>query len=127
MSTKVFLKFLPSNGVSICMGRSVGIPPVGRNAFQSFVRIEGGLPVIALSDIQLLAYNLKPIIGVQRINRVRESRRMMAHEISMFIPSLGCVLMLGILLILLILLNLLYRGSNALEKLHLCDDELFHC
>jgi hypothetical protein len=35
--------------------------------------------------------------------------------------------MLGILLILLVLLDYLYRGSEALEKLHLCGNELFHC
>jgi hypothetical protein len=51
----------------------------------------------------------------------------MAHEISVFVPSLGCILMLEILLILLILLHLLYRDSKTLEKLHLRGDELFHC
>jgi hypothetical protein len=48
----------------------------------------------------------------------------MAHEISVFVLSLGCILMLGILLV---LLNLLYRGSDALEKLHLHGNELLHC
>jgi hypothetical protein len=50
-----------------------------------------------------------------------------ADEISVLDRVWGGILMLGILLILLVLLDYLYRGSEALEKLHLRGNELFHC
>jgi hypothetical protein len=61
MSTKVLLKFLASYGVSISMCRDEGIPPVGR----------GLLPVIALGNVQFLPDGLKPLIGIQGVNRMR--------------------------------------------------------
>jgi hypothetical protein len=58
---------------------------------------------------------------------MRESWRVMTHEVSMLISSLGCVLLLLlVLLVLLILLNLLYRSCESLQKLHLRCDELIH-
>jgi hypothetical protein len=58
---------------------------------------------------------------------VRESGRVMTHEVLMLVSSLGCVLLLLlVLLVLLILLNLLYRCCKSLQKLHLCYDELIH-
>jgi hypothetical protein len=108
MSMKVLLKFLPCYHICICMGHSEGIPAVGRSAFQSPRSMQDFFSVVALSDVQLFSYDLKPIVGVQWINRVRESRWMMAHEISMFTSILGCVLLLGILLVLLVFFNLLH-------------------
>jgi fumarate reductase subunit D len=56
-----------------------------------------------------------------------ESKQVMAHEISMLISSLGCMLLLMlVLLVLLILLYLLHRISESLQKLHLHCDELLH-
>jgi hypothetical protein len=58
---------------------------------------------------------------------MRESRRVMAHEIPMLLSSLWCMLLLMlVLLVLLILLNLLCRSSESLQKLHLRCDELLH-
>jgi hypothetical protein len=108
MSMEVLLKFLPGYRICICVWRSEGIPQVGRDAFKSSRSIQDLFLVVALHNVQLLAYDLEPIIGIQWINRVRKGRWMMAHEISVFVLSLGCILMLGILLILLVLLNLLY-------------------
>jgi hypothetical protein len=89
MSMKVLLKFLSCYCICICVCYSEGIPPVGRGAFKSSRSIQDLFSVNALCSVQLLAYNLKP----------------MAHEISVFVPSLGCILMLGMMLV---LLNLLY-------------------
>jgi hypothetical protein len=71
--------------------------------------------VVALGDIQLLSNELEPVIGIQRINRMRERRRVMAHKIPVLISSRGCILLLLlVLLILLVLLNLLHRCSESL-------------
>jgi hypothetical protein len=57
---------------------------------------------------------------------MRESRRVMTHEVSVLVSSLGCMLLLLVLLVLLILLNLLHRSCESLQKLHLRYDELIH-
>jgi uncharacterized membrane protein len=51
---------------------------------------------------------------------MRESRRVMAHEIPMLISSLRCLLLL--MLVLLVLLIMLY----LLQKLHQRCNELLH-
>jgi hypothetical protein len=108
MSMEVLLKFLPSYSVCVHVCLSEGNPPVGCGAFESSRSIQDLLSVVALCNIQLLPYDLKPVIGIQGINRVRQRRGMMTHKIFVLVPSLGCILMLGILLVLLILLDLLY-------------------
>jgi hypothetical protein len=127
MSAEVHLELLP--GYSVCIGvcRCEGIPPIGRGAFESSRGVQDLLLVIALGDVQLLFENLEPIIGIQRINRVRESWRVMAHKIPMFISSRGYILLLLlVLLALLVLLNLLNSRSESLQKLHLSGDKLLH-
>jgi hypothetical protein len=127
MSMEVLLKFLPSYDVSISMCRGEGIPPVGRGTFESSRGVQDLLPVIALGNVHFLPDDLKPVIGIQGVNRKRESRRVVAHEISVLVPSLGYILLLMlVLLVLLILLNLLHRRSESLQKLHLCCDKLLH-
>jgi hypothetical protein len=108
MSTKVLQKFLSSDSVSICMGCNVGIPPVRHGAFKSSRSIQDLLSVVALRNVQLLAYDFKSAIDIQWINRVRKSRWMIAHEIPMLIPGLGYILLLLVLLVLLVLLYLLH-------------------
>jgi hypothetical protein len=127
MSAEVHLELLP--GYSICIGgcRCEGIPPIGHGTLESSRGVQDLLPVVALGDIQLLSNDLEPVIGIQRINCMRERRRVMAHKIPMLISSRGCLLLLLlVLLILLVLLNLLHRCSEALQKLHLSSDEMFH-
>jgi hypothetical protein len=124
MSAEVHLELLL--GYSICIGvcRCEGIPPVRRGTLESSRGVQDLLPVIALGDIQFLSDNLKSVIGIQRINRMRESRWMMAHKIPMFISNRGRILLL--LLVLLVLLNLLNICSESLQKLHLSGDKLLH-
>jgi hypothetical protein len=127
MSAEVHLELLP--GYSICIGvcRCEGIPSFGRGTLESSWGVQDLLPVIALGDIQLLSNDLEPFIGIQRINRVRESWRVMAHKILVLISSRGCILLLLLVLpILLVLLNLLYRYSESLQKLHLSGYKLLH-
>jgi hypothetical protein len=88
-------------------GRSEGIPPVGRGTFKPSRNVQDLFPVIALGNVQLLPDDLKPIIDIQGINQMRESRRVVAHEIILLVSSLGCIMLL-VLLILLILLNMLH-------------------
>jgi hypothetical protein len=127
VSMEVHLEFLPNYGISISMCRGEGIPPVGCGTFESSLSIQDLLLVIALGDVQFLPNDLKPIIGIQRVNCMRESRWVMAHEILMLISSLWCLLlMMLVLLVLLILLYLLHRSSESLQKLYLHCDELLH-
>jgi hypothetical protein len=58
---------------------------------------------------------------------MRESRQVIAHEISMLVSSRGYILLLLlVLLVQLVLLNLLHRHSESLQKLHLSYDKLLH-
>ena len=109
MSMEVLLKFLPSYSVCVHVCRSEGIPPVGRGAFESSRSIQDLLSVVALHNVQLLSYDLKPFISIQGINRMRKCMGMMTHKISVLVPSLGCILMLGILLVFLVMLDLLTK------------------
>jgi hypothetical protein len=127
MSVEVHLELLPGYGICIGVCRCEGIPPIGRGTLESSQGVQDLLLVIALGDIQLLSNDLEPVIGIQRINRVRESWWVMVHKIPVLISSRGCILLLLlVLLILLVLLNMLYRCSETLQKLHLSGDELFH-
>jgi hypothetical protein len=107
MSTEVLLEFLPSYGVCVGVCCSEGIPPVGRGTLKPSRSVQDLFSGIALCNVQLLPDDLKPVIVIQGINQMREGRRVVAHEIPMFVPSLGCILLL-VLLILLILLTLLH-------------------
>jgi hypothetical protein len=83
--------------------------------------------VVALSDVKLLSNDLEPVIGIQRINRMRECWRMMTHKIPVLISGRGCILLLLLMLLIqLVLLNLLNSCGESLQKLHLGGDELFH-
>jgi hypothetical protein len=104
VSMEVLLKFLPSCSVYVCMCRSEGIPSVGCGAFESSRGIQDLFSVVALCNVQLLSNDLKPVIGIQGINQMRESRGMMTHKILMLVLSLGYIL----LLVLLVLLYLLH-------------------
>jgi hypothetical protein len=127
VSTEVHLEFLPGYGINISMCRSEGIPPIGRSTFESSRSVQDLFLVIALGDVQFLPDDLKPVIGIQRVYCMRESKRVMAHEIPMLISSLWCLfLLMLVLLVLLILLYLLHRRSESLQKLHLRCDELLH-
>jgi hypothetical protein len=127
MSVEVHLELLPGYGICIGVCRCEGIPPIGCGTLESSRGVQDLLLVIALGDIQLLSNDLEPVIGIQRINHVRESWRVMAHKVPMLISSQGCILLLMLmLLVLLVLLNLLHRCSETLQKMHLSGDKLFH-
>jgi hypothetical protein len=127
MSAEVRLELLPGYGISIGMCRCEGIPPIGRGSFESSQGVQDLLPVVALSYVQLLPNDFEPVIGVQRINRMRKCWRVMTHEIPVLISGRGCILLLLLmLLILLVLLNLLNSRSDSLQNLHLGGDELLH-
>lgn len=112
MSMEVLLKFLPGYGVWIGVCCSEGIPPVGRGAFKPSRSVQDLFPVIALGNVQFLLDDLKAVISIQGINRMREIRRVVAHGVSVLVSSLGCILLL--MLVLLILFNFLHRSSESL-------------
>jgi hypothetical protein len=127
MSVEVHLELLPGYCIRIGVCRCEGIPPVGRGSLESSRGIQDLFPVVTLGDVQLLSDNLKPVIGIQRINRMREHWRVMTHKIPVFVSSQGCILLLLLMLLIqLVLLNLLNGCSESLQKLHLGGDELFH-
>ena len=115
MSVEVHLELLSGYSIRIGVCRYEGIPPIERETLESSRGVQDLLPIVALGDIQLLSDNFELVIGIQRINHMRESRRVMAHKIPVLISSQGCILLLlQVLLILLILLNLLHRCSETL-------------
>jgi hypothetical protein len=115
MSAEVNLELLLGYGICIGVCRCEGITPIGRGTLESSRGVQDLLSIVALGDIQLLSDNLEPVIGIQRINHMRECWRVMAHKIPVFVSSQGCILLLLlVLLILLILLNLLHRCSETL-------------
>jgi hypothetical protein len=130
MSAKVRLELLPSYCIRVGVCRCEGIPPIGRSSLESSRGIQDLFLVVALSDVKLLSNDLEPVIGIQRINRMREYRRVMTHEIPVLISGRGRILLLLLmLLILLVLLNLLNSRSDSLQNLqnlHLGGNELLH-
>jgi hypothetical protein len=72
MSAEVLLKLLPSYSIRVGVCRCEGIPPIRRGTLESSRGIQYLLPVVALSDVQLLSNDLEPVIGIQRINRMRK-------------------------------------------------------
>jgi hypothetical protein len=85
MSVEVHLELRPGYGIRIGVCRCEGIPPNGCETLESSRGVQDLLLVIALGDIQLLFDNLEPVISIQRINRMRESWRVMAHKVPIFI------------------------------------------
>ena len=127
MSMEVRLELLPSYSIRVGVCRCEGIPPIGRSSLESSRGVQDLLPVVALGDIQLLSNDLEPVIGIQRINRMGERWRVMAHKIPVLVSSLGYILMLLlVVLVLLVLLNLLHRCRENFQKLHLSCDKLLH-
>ena len=104
VSAEVRLEFLSSYCICIGVCRCEGIPPVERGTLESSRGVQDLLSVVALSDVQLLPNDFEPVIGINRINRMRKCRRVMTHEIPVFISGRGCILLLLGLLILLVLL-----------------------
>jgi hypothetical protein len=80
MSAEVLLKLLPSYCIRVGVCRYEGIPPVGRGSLESSRGVQDLFTVIALGDVQLLSNDLEPVIGIQRINRMRECWRMMTQN-----------------------------------------------
>jgi hypothetical protein len=66
VSTEVLLKLLLSYSVCVYMYRGEGIPPVRHGAFESSGGVQDLFSVIALCNVQLLSYDLKLVIGIQR-------------------------------------------------------------
>jgi hypothetical protein len=51
--------------------------------------IQDLLLVVALCDVQILSYDLKLVIGIQWINRMRKCRGMKTYKIYVLVPGLG--------------------------------------
>src|SRR5699024_2201225 len=107
MSAEVSLELLPGYCIRVGVCCCEGIPPIGRSSLESSRGVQDLLTVVALSDVKLLPNDFEPVIGIQRINRMRKCRRVMTHKIPVLISGRVCVLLLLMLLILLVLLNLL--------------------
>jgi hypothetical protein len=127
MSAEVRLELLLGYCICVGMCRCEGIPPIGCGTLESSRDVQDLLLVVALGDVQLLSNDFEPVIGIQRINRMGECWRVMAHKIPVFVSSRGCILLLLLMLLIqLVLLNLLNSCSESLQKLPLGSDELFH-
>ena len=64
MSAEVRLELLPGYCISIGMRYCEGIPPIRRSSLESSRGVQDLLPVVALSDVQLLSNDLESVIGI---------------------------------------------------------------
>jgi hypothetical protein len=63
VSTKMSLELVPCDGVDICMGVAVRLPPVGCHSIELVHGKKDFLTIHAFSNHELLLNSLKPIFG----------------------------------------------------------------
>jgi hypothetical protein len=63
VSTKMSLELIPHDGVDVCMGIVVRLPPVGCCSIELVRDKKNFLVIHALGDHELLLNSLKPIFG----------------------------------------------------------------
>jgi hypothetical protein len=123
VSTKTILELIPRDGVDVCMGIVVHLPPAGCH---SIVLVRGKrnfLVIHAVGDHELLLNSLKPIIGFQWVLSLQESGRASSEEFAK--PGLRWWWLL-LLLSLQIQLLLIECLEHCLHKLVLGSQELLH-
>jgi hypothetical protein len=75
VSTKMSLELIPHDGVDVCMGIVVRLPPVGCCSIELVRDKKNFLVIHALGDHELLLNSLKPIFGFHWVLSLRESGR----------------------------------------------------
>jgi hypothetical protein len=65
--TKMSLKLVPSDGVDICMGAIVCLPPICCSTKELVSGKKNLLVICALGDHELLLDSLKPIFGLHGV------------------------------------------------------------
>jgi hypothetical protein len=75
VSTKMSLELIPHDGVDVCMGIVVRLPPVGCCSIELVRDKKNFLVIRALGDHELLLNSLKPIFGLNWVLSLRESGR----------------------------------------------------
>jgi hypothetical protein len=63
VSMKMSLELIPRDGVEVCMGVAVRLPPVGYCSIELVHGKKNFLAICALGDHELLLNSLKPIFG----------------------------------------------------------------
>jgi hypothetical protein len=89
VSAEVRLELMPSYSIRVGVCRCEGTPLVGRGSLESSRGVQDLFPVVALGDVQLLSNDFEPVIGIQRINCMRKSRRVMTHEVPVLVSAGG--------------------------------------
>jgi hypothetical protein len=75
VSTKMSLELIPHDGVDVCMGIVVRLPPVGCCSIELVRDKKNFLVIHALGDHELLLNSLKPIFGFHWVLSLRENGR----------------------------------------------------
>jgi hypothetical protein len=75
VSTKMSLELIPHDGVNVCMGIVVRLPPVGCCSIELVRDKKNFLVIHALGDHELLLNSLKPIFGFHWVLSLRENGR----------------------------------------------------
>ena len=118
MCAKTCIKFIPGDSFHIRMCAAVRIPPISCRTKQLVCSEEYLLPIVALSNQELLLDHLEPVISFQRILSLRESSSS-PQELS------KAVLVLRWRRSLLILLQVVENLYHGLHQLGLHSQHLF--
>jgi hypothetical protein len=70
--TEAISEFFPGDGVGVCMGGEIGLPPRLGCSSQQTGTIQNFLPVVALSSVQLPLHGMQPIFSIHGVRRVSE-------------------------------------------------------
>jgi hypothetical protein len=75
-------------GARVAVLSRIGLPPVKSGTSQLPCCVKDSLPVVALSNNQLALHRAKPVVRLEWVRGVRESRRMTSQEIRTPITGL---------------------------------------
>ena len=75
-------------GESLAVLNWVGLPPVQSCPSQLSYCVQNSLPIIALGNVQLTLHCTEPVVGLKRVGRVREHRRVTPRNSARL--SQGC-------------------------------------
>jgi hypothetical protein len=78
VSTKMSLELIPHDGVDICMGVAVRLPPVGCRSIELVHGKKDFLMIHALGDHELLLNSFKPIFGFHWVLGLGECGRVIS-------------------------------------------------
>jgi hypothetical protein len=75
------LELIPCDGIDICMGVTVCLPPICRRTKELVCGKKNSLTIRALGDHELLLNSIKPIFGLHGVLGLREGGGVSSQEL----------------------------------------------